>query len=156
MTDYHKTITVNEPVEIVYGALTEHIADWWTTDVSGTSTHIGDVFKIAFGETRKTMEVTEASPNERIVWKCVKAYIDVPSLKNKAEWEGTRMIWTLTATHFGTNLNFLHEGLNPGVECYGVCEEGWDFFLASLKAFLATGTGSPYMKTTAQTAGLKN
>jgi|HubBroStandDraft_1064217.scaffolds.fasta_scaffold830448_1 uncharacterized protein YndB with AHSA1/START domain len=146
MSDYQKTITVNKPIHEVYAAITEHIADWWTNDLTGAAARPGDSFNIAFGGTRKTFEIVEAVPDQRVVWKCVKAYIDMPSLKNKAEWEGTRMIWTISANGRGSLLHFLHEGFNESFECYTVCEAGWEQFLASLHAYLTTGIGMPYIK----------
>ena len=68
------------------------------------------------------------------------------SLKNKAEWVDTKLIWTLSAADQNTTLTFLHEGLNQSFECYNVCEAGWDQFLASLEAYLTTGKGRPYLK----------
>ncbi len=88
----------------------------------------------------------EAKPNKQIVWKCVKAYIDLASLTNKSEWEGTTMIWTLETDGHGTTLHFLHKGLNRNLECYQVCEAGWDAFLASLQTYLNTGKGEPFLK----------
>jgi hypothetical protein len=60
-------------------------------------------------------------------------------LKNRAEWVGTKLIWTLNAADQGATSTFLHEGLNQSFECYNVCEAGWDYFIASLQAYLATG-----------------
>jgi len=148
MNDYQKSFTVNKPVSEVYAAITEHIKDWWSNDLTGTAARRGDTFNIAFNNTCKTMDIAEATPNKRVVWKCVKAYIDMASLTNKAEWEGTQMLWTLTAVDQGTNLTFLHEGLNQSFECYTVCEAGWDYFIASLQAYLATGKGTPFLKGT--------
>ncbi len=70
----------------------------------------------------------------------------MPSLENKAEWVGTKMIWRLSASDQSTTLAFLHEGLNQSFECYKVCEAGWDTFLASLQAYLTTGKGMPFLK----------
>ncbi len=146
MKDYQKTITVNKPVSEVYAAITEHISDWWSNDLTGAAAHAGNSFTIAFGETQKTFDIVEAVPNKQVVWKCVKAYIDMSSLQNKAEWVGTKMIWRLSAAHQSIALTFLHEGLNQSLECYMVCEAGWDTFLASLQAYLTTGKGTPFMK----------
>jgi uncharacterized protein YndB with AHSA1/START domain len=146
MNAYQKNITVNKPVTEVYAAITEHISDWWSNDLTGAAAHTGDSFTIAFGKTRKTMNIVEAIPNKQVVWKCIKAYIDMASLKNKAEWVGTKMIWTLNATDQTTTLSFLHKGLNRHLECYSVCEDGWDQFLASLQAYLRTGKGKPFLK----------
>ncbi|MDB5017282.1 MAG: Activator of Hsp90 ATPase 1-like protein [Mucilaginibacter sp.] len=150
MNDYQKSITVNKPVGEVYAAITQHIMDWWSNGLTGAAARAGDSFTISFDETQKTFDIVEAIPNKQVVWKCVKAYIDMASLKNKAEWEGTKLIWTLTAADHGTTLTFLHQGLNQSFECYNVCEAGWDYFIASLQAFLATGIGTPFHKQAAK------
>ncbi len=146
MKDYQKNIVVNQPVDKVYAAITRHIPDWWSDDYAGAAAHAGDHFDIAFGGTQKTFEILTAVPNEQVVWQCVKAYIDVPTLKNKAEWLGTKQVWTLSANGDSTTVTLLHEGLNPGMECYELCVSCWDAFLSSLDAYLATGKGTPYQK----------
>lgn len=146
MTDYQKSITVNKPASEVYAAITQHIADWWSNDLSGAAAHVGDSFNIAFGKTRKTFQIVEAVPNERVVWKCVKAHINMESLKNKAEWEGTLLYWTIAASGENTTLTLLHKGLNQSFECYEICEAGWNMFLTSLQLFLETGKGKPHLK----------
>ncbi|MDB5006303.1 MAG: Activator of Hsp90 ATPase 1-like protein [Mucilaginibacter sp.] len=150
MNDYQRSITVNKPVGEVYAAITQHIMDWWSNDLTGAAARAGDSFTISFDETQKTFDIAEAIPNKQVVWKCVKAYIDMTALKNKAEWEGTKLIWTLAAADHGTTLTFLHQGLNKSFECYNVCEAGWDYFIASLQAFLATGIGTPFHKQAAK------
>jgi len=152
MTDYQKSITINKPVYEVYAAITEQIANWWSDDLTGTTIHTGDEYAIAFGKTKKTFSIIEAIPYERVVWQCDKAYIDMDSLKNKAEWMGTKLIWTLSATSQDTTLNFLHQGLNKNFECYNVCEAGWDYFISSLHTFLTTGNGTPHRKQQASLA----
>jgi uncharacterized protein YndB with AHSA1/START domain len=146
MNDYQKTISVNKPISEVYAALTEHIPEWWSNDFIGASAHAGDSFTIAFGKTIKTFDIVEAVPDDRIVWKCVKAHIDMASLKNKAEWVGTEIIWKLSVVENSTNVFFRHEGLNQYFECYEVCEAGWDQFLASFQACVTSGKGTPYIK----------
>jgi uncharacterized protein YndB with AHSA1/START domain len=145
MKDYKKSIAVNKPVREVYAAITEHIADWWSNDLTGAAAHAGDSFNIAFNQTRKTFEITEAIPDKQVVWKCVKAYIDMASLENKSEWVGTTLTWTLSPANGGTTLTFLHKGLNQSFQCYNVREAGWDYFLASLEAYLTTGKGTPHL-----------
>jgi hypothetical protein len=150
MKDYQKSITVNKPVDVVYAAITEHIADWWSNDLTGAAARTGDSFNIAFDKTCKTFDIVKAIPDKQVVWKCVKAHIDMASLENKAEWVGTQLIWTLSPAEEVTTLNFLHEGLNQSFQCYNVCEAGWDYFLASLQTYLGTGIGTPFLKTTAK------
>lgn len=151
MSDYQKVMTIDQPAREVFAAITAHISDWWSNDLTGAASRVGDSFTIAFGETRKTMDIVEVIPDKQVIWKCVASYLDIPGLKNKAEWVGTRIIWTLTAAGQGATLTLLHEGFNQSFECYDVCEAGWEQFLASLQEYLATGVGKPYLK--AVTAG---
>ena len=150
MEDYQKRITIDKPVTEVYAAVTEHIAAWWSNDLAGAAAKAGDSFSIAFGNTRKTFDIVKAIPNEQVVWKCMKAHIDMASLKNKAEWAGTHMVWTISAADGGCVIHFLHEGLHQNLECYAVCEQGWDMFLSSLQQYLITGKGKPYLKAAAK------
>jgi uncharacterized protein YndB with AHSA1/START domain len=146
MKDYQKSITLNKPSSEVYAAITEHIANWWSNDLSGAAVHVGDSFNIAFNNTRKTFSIEEAIPNKRVAWKCVKAYIDSAKLENKSEWVGTKLIWTIESADEVTTLTLLHVGLNQSFQCYGICESGWDYFLTSLQAYLETGKGTPHLK----------
>jgi hypothetical protein len=146
MKDYQKSITVNNTDIEVYSAITQHIRDWWSDDFTGGAAHKGDKYVIAFGDTKKTFEIVEAVPNRQIIWLCLKAYIDMPALKKKDEWVGSRLIWTITKADHGTTIKLLHEGLNKSMECYDVCEPAWDHFIASLQSFLTTGNGMPYHK----------
>jgi len=45
----------------------------------------------------------------------------------------------------GTDLVFEHRGLHPALECYSICENRWDHYLAvSLKQCLEMGVGKPF------------
>lgn len=146
MTDYQKSFTLNKTVQEVFAAVTRYISEWWSNDLDGSAVRAGDSFDIAFGNTRKTFRIVVLIPDKYVEWTCIKAHIDMPSLKNKSEWVGTRLIWTVAAGKQGITLVFLHEGLNEGFECYRVCEDGWDYFLASLESYLKTGKGRPFLK----------
>lgn len=146
MNDYQKIITVNKTVQQVYAAITEHIAQWWSNDLMGAAVQAGDSFSIAFGKTKKTFNITKAIPDQQVEWTCVKAYINNPSLENKAEWVGTKIIWTISSAPQGATLNFLHQGLDENLQCFNLCQAGWDMFLASLQTYLTTGIGKPFLK----------
>jgi predicted lipoprotein with Yx(FWY)xxD motif len=146
MSNYKNSFTVSNPAGEVYTAITKHIQDWWSDDLSGAADQKGDQFNIAFGGTKKTFEIFEAVPNEKVVWLCLKAHIDMETLAKKDEWVGTKIIWTITSDEHGATLTMLHEGLNKSVECYDVCEPAWDYFMGSIHVFLTTGSGTPYRK----------
>jgi len=62
------------------------------------------------------------------------------------EWTGTRILWNLTKIDGNrTRLEFTHEGLIESMDCWEICEEGWNFFLLeSLKSYLEKGEGKPF------------
>lgn len=143
--DYKKSITVNVKPEDVYGALTNRMKEWWTENIDGVYGKAGDVFTVHFGSTHKTFMVEKAVPNESVIWFCQDAYIDLPELKNKSEWNGTRVIWDMRPKGSGTEITVTHIGLTPEVECYQICEAGWTFYLSvSLNYLLTTRKGKPY------------
>jgi hypothetical protein len=148
--DYQKSFTVSNTQQEVYKAITEHVQDWWSDDFTGSAAKKGDQYKIAFNETRKTFEILEAIPDKQVVWLCRAAYIDADSLTKKDEWVGTKIFFTISEGENGTTLTLLHEGLNPGIECYSVCESGWDYFIESLQKFITTGKGTPFKKAVAK------
>ena len=43
-----------------------------------------------------------------------------------------------------TLLHFEHLGLVPDLQCWDVCNQGWNYFLPSLKQFAETGRGTPF------------
>ena len=59
---------------------------------------------------------------------------------------GTEIAFRLTPTIDGkTRLDFEHVGLVPGLECYDRCSTGWNYFLASLRQYAETGSGTPWV-----------
>jgi len=65
----------------------------------------------------------------------------------KEEWLGTELYWEFKNGNGLTEISFLHNGLNPSLNCYEVCESAWSFFIPkSLKSYLETGIGNPYFE----------
>jgi uncharacterized protein YndB with AHSA1/START domain len=144
--DYKKTITVNATPQKVFESLTTEIEGWWTNGYQGNAAHIGDEFRVYFAQIHDTtFSIEELVPNQKVVWLCTKAHINLPEVTVHDEWKGTRMIWTIGADGDKTTLTLHHEGLNNTVQCFDSCTQGWnEFFAASLYSFLETGTGKPF------------
>lgn len=91
------------------------------------------------------MLVRELVPGHRVTWECIEQKHVDESLSTHDEWVGTKLRWEIELTATGTRVTFVHEGLVPQLECYEICEAGWDnFFLNSLKNYLDAGVGQPY------------
>ncbi|AZB08055.1 SRPBCC domain-containing protein [Chryseobacterium sp. G0162] len=145
MDNYTNTIEVKTTADKSYGALARQIPLWWTEMFEGSSAQTGDVFTIRFGvNIHKTMRVKESIPNSKIIWEVEDSLIALPELKNQTEWIGTTIVWELVPTGENTQIKVTHLGLNPDIECYDICSNGWVQFLGSLKLFLETGKGTPY------------
>jgi Activator of Hsp90 ATPase homolog 1-like protein len=63
------------------------------------------------------------------------------------DWEGSAITWDLTPISKGTRLLFGQHDLMEGATGYSIEEThaGWEYFLLSLKSYLETGKGTPYV-----------
>lgn len=145
MDNFQKTMILQATGSKVFHALTNFIPQWWTETFEGVANIQGETFTIRFGANIfKTMRVEELIPNKKVVWVVTGSLIDLPELINKTEWIDTRIIWEITENDTDTTLLLTHLGLTPEIECYSICESGWNSFTNSLKAFLETGKGNPF------------
>lgn len=147
---YTTEILISATPESVYDAITKHIDKWWT-ELSNQAVQAGDQLSVRFEKTTSwVMTVSEASPNQSLIWKVTEAHHDLEGITATDEWKDTTITWKIAGTEAGSKVTFTHEGLVPTLECYEICEAGWGYFLGSLKNYLETGRGSPYTKAIAE------
>jgi uncharacterized protein YndB with AHSA1/START domain len=147
MNYYQRTLVINAEPSAVYAAIAtqEGLRGWWT-DQCTADAHAGGTAHFEFGRTRKDMSIEQLDPNRGVRWFCTRAYIASETLREKAEWVGTEIVFRLTPTFDGkTRLDFEHVGLVPALECYDLCRDGWDYFLPSLQQLVETGRGTPWV-----------
>lgn len=146
--DYHKKVKVEASPTLVFEAITKRINEWWSEDYQGTAEKEGNEFTVRFGATFKTMLIKSVVKNRKVIWLCIDQHIETPPgiapLSNKREWVGNEIVWEIESDEKGSLLTHTHVGLTPEVECWGVCETGWDQTLKSLASLLATGRGMPF------------
>ena len=119
-----------------------HVADWWTKSFTGASRQMGDSFTVRFGETFVAFEVTAIEEGKMTEWLVTDCNLSM--VKDKKEWKDTRVKWEIIPEAHSTRINMTHIGLVPDVECYAICEKGWDFFVkASLCRLLTEDQGMP-------------
>lgn len=86
--------------------------------------------------------MTKLSANQCVELECVEAqhiHEGLPASILK-EWEGTVLRWDIQPEGKLTRVHVLHKGLVPSMNCYEVCEQGWDhFFVRSLRRYLDSG-----------------
>lgn len=142
--DYRCSFVFDLPAERVFESLTLNIPEWWSTHFEGDSNQVNKIFTVRFGTTFKTIEVIELIPYRKLVWEVKSSFIDIPELTNKSEWVGTRIYWEIFEEEEVRSLMLTHKGLNPNLECFGICENGWKDYTESLSNYLDTGRGQPY------------
>lgn len=148
MEHFQQDLNIATKPESVYAALTtiDGLRGWWTQECDGAA-GVGQTIHFRFGSCFKDMRVASLQPGREVRWHCTRAHIDVAGIAHHAEWLGTEPVFTLTPDgKGGTDLHFEHHGLLPSLECYGICLQGWQHFLASLRQYAETGTGTPYIK----------
>src|SRR5579871_1860952 len=73
MADIRHRVGVVAPEADVFNAVAtrDGLAQWWTRDVRGEAGQGGRLaFYFAGAEPSAVMEVVEATPNERVLWRC--------------------------------------------------------------------------------------
>ena len=117
------------------------VSRWWgPTEGDGA---VGGTLVTSFGDNGvNAMRVLEAGP-DRVVWEPVAAPGTTPT-GHTQEWLGTRVEIDIVPAGSGTELRFRHAGLTPRLECWDACFAGWTYFMASIEALAATGTGTPF------------
>lgn len=149
MSSYAKKLIIETSPEKIYQAISTEkgLTSWWTQHVE-LYPHIGGIATFHFGkDSYAVMKIAKLLPNKEVVWKCVEQNFLRKDTDIVDEWVGTTIRFIITDTKDDhVDLFFAHEGLMPSLACYKDCESGWDYFLDSLKAYLETGTGTPYTK----------
>ena len=147
--DYSRAITVSADPAACFVAIARQMDQWWTRHTSGNLAAPGARLRVdfppAFGFWR--FEATSVTKDARIEAICTDASHTPPGqpASIEREWVGTRVIWEIVAKDTGTEITLTHHGLTPQLGCFGICIDGWDrFFAGSLKAYLDTGTGTPF------------
>ncbi|MFE6968500.1 SRPBCC domain-containing protein [Isoptericola sp. NPDC057653] len=119
----------------MYEALTtiDGLAGWWTEKTTGDA-GLGGRVEFRFPDGGFDMEVEEAVPLRRVVWRVV----DGPE-----EWVGTTIEWDLRQDGDWTILLFAHRGWREPVEFMHHCSTKWATFLQSLKALVEGDDAAP-------------
>ncbi|KOS06952.1 hypothetical protein AM493_13605 [Flavobacterium akiainvivens] len=135
MNNYYALIETPKPSGELYTAI-NNVAGWWTENMEGNTQNVGDAFTVTFGETHMKLKVEALVPNQKVIWRVTDSHKHFVTRHN--EWNGTQIVFEIT----GGTITFNHFGLEPQLECYEICEGGWNHYLASLKLLIETGTGN--------------
>lgn len=144
--NYTREIIVSNTPGAAYQALTTTFDKWWTTSCNPI-TEAGDKITFRFGSTYWVMRANSLVPENSVELECIEAHHVHEGLSSSIldEWQGTKLKWVIQKHGEKTRIVLVHDGLVPSLDCYKVCEQGWDYFFAnSLKQYLDTGKGLPF------------
>ena len=142
---YTISYTVNQSPQEVFDAI-NNVRGWWSGEIDGRTDKLGAEFTYRYQNLhRTTQKITELVPGKKVVWHIVDSHIDF--VEDKAEWNGTDVVFEIVKQGAKTELRFTHVGLVPAIECYGKCAGAWGFYInESLRNLIATGKGDPNRK----------
>ena len=77
-------------------------------------------------------------PGKRVVWLVLESSLNF--VKDKDEWNGTKIVFDIAKRGDKTEVKFTHAGLGPRHECYRGCSSAWSSLInGSLRELIATG-----------------
>lgn len=132
------TLIVDQTPEVVFNAV-NNVRGWWSETLEGDSEKLNDEFIYRYHDMHYSKQrLVEVVPNQKVVWLVLDSYLSF--IEDKTEWTGTKISFEITRVQDKTQLLFTHHGLNPEVECYNACFDGWSHYIkGSLVELIAKG-----------------
>lgn len=140
--DLTYSFTVQQSPAEAFAAINDARA-WWSGDIEGRtdvldaewSYRVQDIHFSAF-------RITELVPDRSVAWLVTDSRLSFT--EDAEEWTGTTVRFDVTPVDGGTEVRFTHLGLQPHVECYGVCRVAWgEYVMGSLRELIESGAGRP-------------
>jgi plastocyanin len=137
--NFQRTISVNASAAETMKKISD-VNLWWAKNFKGSAKKLNDKFSVHFGDTFVDFKISELIPGKRVVWKVTDC--NLHWIKAKKEWNNTQVVFEISSENNKTKIDFTHQGLVPGVECYNDCEAGWNGHVTkSLVNFINEGKG---------------
>jgi hypothetical protein len=143
--DYSVSITVNATTQEAFKRINS-VTKWWTENLKGSSEKLNDEFTVRFGDVHMSKQkLVEIIPDKKVVWLVTDSRLNF--IKDKQEWNGTKISFEISEKNNKTQVRFTHHGLIPEIECFDACSNAWgDYITNSLRKLINTGKGEPTPK----------
>jgi len=139
---YTATILVDKTPKQAFDAV-NNVRGWWSGSIEGRTDHVGDEWTYRYKDIHYSKQkVTELVPEKRVAWDVLDASLNF--VKDKTEWNGTKIVFDIARKGDKTEVRFTHVGLASNFECYDACSDAWGSYITgSLRNLIETGAGDP-------------
>ena len=145
--NFTTTISVDQSPEEAFAAI-NNVREWWSGEpgIEGSTDKLGDKFAYRYNPRHYSKQkITELIPGKKVVWLVLDSQLNF--VKDKSEWNGTKITFEIAKKGDETEVRFSHVGLVPDHECYGACSNAWGSYInGSLRSLITTGKGQPNQK----------
>jgi len=143
--NFTTTFSVYQTPDEAFAAII-NVRGWWSDEIEGRTDKLGEEFTYRYEDIHYSKkEITELIPAKKVVWLVLNSSLNF--VKNKTEWNGSKISFDIAKKGDKTEVRFTHVGLIPEFECYNDCSNAWGFYInTSLRSLITTGTGQPNEK----------
>ena len=136
------TFTVDQTPEEVFAAV-NNVRGWWSGNIEGKTDKLSEEWTYRYKDFHYSKQkITELVPGKKVVWLVLDSYLDF--VKDKTEWNGTKITFEISKKDKKTELRFTHVGLVPEYECYDDCSNACGSYVnGSLRSLIMKGKGQP-------------
>ena len=140
--DLTYSFTVPQSPAEAFAAICD-VRAWWSGDIEGRTDVFGAEWSYRVPDIHfSAFRITGLVPDRSVAWLVTDSWLSFT--EDQQEWTGTTVRFDVVPTAEGTEVRFTHHGLEPQVECYGVCRVAWgEYVLGSLKNLIESGAGRP-------------
>jgi hypothetical protein len=127
-------------------AAINNVRAWWSGQIEGVTDDLGAEWTYRYKDVHYSKQkIIEMSQAKKVVWLVVDSYLNF--VKDRDEWNGTKITFGIAAKGGKTEVTFTHVGLTPNDECYDACSDAWGSYIkGSLRNLITSGKGEPNPK----------
>ena len=143
--NFTATFTVDQTPKEAFAAI-NNVRGWWSGNIEGSTNKLGDEWTYRYKDMHYSKQkITELVPGKKVVWLVLDSFLSF--VKDKKEWNGTKITFEIAKKGDKTEVRFTHKGLVPDIECYDDCSNAWGSYVnGSLRSLIIKGKGQPNKK----------